>query len=135
MEKKKAAIWTKRLHLALQAYRELLTSITMMDKDMDATVREAAKAIKNEIFYVQEYRELILTLFLTFNETQVSYSYLCDLIEAQFIFLRTLERYCTAEKASIIVEKHKTIRAKKKTSNYNFSKKCYCYQRSMPKFA
>ena len=43
-------------------------TLTAMDKSDNSAICESSKIIKNNIFYVVEYRELILTLFLNFDE-------------------------------------------------------------------
>lgn len=43
-----------------------------MDKSIDRGVKESSKIIKNNIFYVPEYRETILSQFLCFDETKMS---------------------------------------------------------------
>lgn len=50
--------------------QELLMTLTAMDKSDNSTVRESSKVIKNNIFYVVEYRELILMLLLNFDEVK-----------------------------------------------------------------
>jgi len=54
--------------LCFVVLQELLMTLTAMDKSDDSTIRESSKIIKNNIFYVVEYRELILTLLLNFDE-------------------------------------------------------------------
>ena len=112
---KKATLkpWSRRLHLALLAYRELLHTICTMDKSSDEGVRQSAKVIKSNIFYILEYRELILTLLITFDELKMSPCYLNDLIETQHIFLRMFEKYCKDEGGVVVQEK---VRKKNKKS-------------------
>lgn len=43
-----------------------------MDKDTDAGVRESSKVIKSNIFYIPEYRETILTQFLSYDGVKMS---------------------------------------------------------------
>jgi timeless len=43
-------------------------TLTAMDRSDNSTIRESSKVIKSNIFYVSEYRELILTLVLNFDE-------------------------------------------------------------------
>jgi timeless len=43
-------------------------TLTAMDRSDSSAVRESSKVIKSNIFYVVEYRELILTLLLNFDE-------------------------------------------------------------------
>ncbi|XP_045461506.1 protein timeless homolog isoform X2 [Harmonia axyridis] len=112
-DKKKLRAWSRRLHIALLAYRELLLTLCYMDKSPDGTVRDSSKVIKSNIFYVLEYRELVLTLLLTFDELKMSDQYLKDLMETQHIFLRSFEAFC--KDGSVIVQtKSKAKRKKKK---------------------
>lgn len=117
-EKKKVRQWSKRLHLALLAYRELLLTICAMDKSAIDSVKHSAKVIKSNIFYVLEYRELVLTLLVTFDELKMSGAYLNDLIECQHIFLKMLQTYCGGGNSGVMVQKRG--RAKKKSKKGNF---------------
>ncbi|KAK5650484.1 hypothetical protein RI129_001513 [Pyrocoelia pectoralis] len=112
VNKKGCRPWSKRLHIALLAYRELLLTLCAMDKSSDEAVRRSAKVIKSTIFYVVEYRELIMTLLLTYDEILLSRLYLNDLIETQHIFLKMLQVYCS--KNEVVVQKKKKTRRKKK---------------------
>ncbi|KAK9703341.1 hypothetical protein QE152_g29405 [Popillia japonica] len=136
-EKKKVRQWSKRLHLALLAYRELLLTICAMDKSAIDSVKHSAKVIKSnifyvleyrelvltllvtfdDIFYVLEYRELVLTLLVTFDELKMSGAYLNDLIECQHIFLKMLQTYCGGGNSGVMVQKRG--RAKKKSKKAN----------------
>ncbi|KAJ9574818.1 hypothetical protein L9F63_008017, partial [Diploptera punctata] len=110
-DKKKLLLWSRRLHLALRAYQELLMTLMAMDKCDNPTVRESSKVIKSNIFYVVEYRELILVLMLNFDEIKFSKLYLKDLIETAHVFLKLLEQFCS--KRSIVVQRRKAVRKKK----------------------
>lgn len=113
-DKKKVKLWGRRLHLALLAYRELLLTLTTMDKSPDELVVESARIIKCNIFYVIEYRELILTLLITYDELKMSDLYLKDLIETQHVFLRMLETFCKKTGGVVVAEKKKIKKKKKK---------------------
>nr|XP_022919507.1 protein timeless homolog [Onthophagus taurus] len=95
-DKKKIKLWSRRLHLSLLAYRELLMTLCFMDKSEDEGVRRSSQVIKSNIFYVLEYRELILTLLLTYDELKMSDAYLNDLMETQHVFFKMLQNYCTS---------------------------------------
>ncbi|KAM9321194.1 protein timeless homolog [Gastrophryne carolinensis] len=116
MDKKEATSWARRMHLALKSYQELLTTINEMDHSKDESVRESSKVIKNNIFYVMEYRELFLALFRKFDETKQPRSFLKDLVETTHLFLRMLERFCKG-KRSIMVQNRRVKRKKKKKSS------------------
>ncbi|KAM5179479.1 protein timeless homolog [Mantella aurantiaca] len=112
-DKKEATSWARRMHLALKAYQELLTTINEMDHSKDDTVRESSKVIKNNIFYVMEYRELFLALFRKFDETKQPRSFLKDLVETTHLFLKMLEKFCKG-KRSIMVQNRRVKKKKKK---------------------
>ncbi|XP_069086800.1 protein timeless homolog isoform X2 [Pleurodeles waltl] len=113
MDKKEATSWSKRMHLALKAYQELLTTIYEMDLSKDEAVRDSSRIIKNNIFYLMEYRELFLALFRKFDETKQPRSFLKDLVETTHLFLRMLEKFCKG-KNSLVVQNKKIKRKKKK---------------------
>ncbi|XP_059046079.1 protein timeless homolog [Achroia grisella] len=117
VEKKKFSTWVRRLHLALRAYKELLNTLLAMEKSNDLTVKESAKVLKSNIFYVLEYREFILTIFLSYDENKMPRSYLIDLVETIHLFLKMLEHYC--KKTGLVVQKkaRKKSKSKKKISN------------------
>lgn len=112
-DKKKWNLWSKRLHIALQAYRELLFTLNAMDKSTDETIRQAAMVIKSNVFYLVEYREFIFQLLVTYTPQKFSREYLADLIETQHVFLKMLESYCSSNR-SIVVKTKKVVRQKKK---------------------
>lgn len=113
-DKKKIRLWSKRLHLALLAYRELFYTLCVMDKSPDGTVKDSAKVIKSNIFYVPEYREFVLALLMNFNELKVSDVYLKDLMETQHIFLKLFESFCGGERTMVRVQKKKGKQGRKK---------------------
>ncbi|XP_044143469.1 protein timeless homolog isoform X1 [Bufo gargarizans] len=113
MDKKEATSWARRMHLALKAYQELLMTINEMDHSKDPSVRESSKVIKNNIFYMMEYRELFLALFRKFDETKQPLSFLKDLVETAHLFLRMLEKFCKG-KSTVMVQNRKVRRKKKK---------------------
>lgn len=83
--------WAKRLHCALRSYKEMLFSLSAIER---LGLPEAAKMchrIKQDIFTEPDYRELLLKLLLCYNEERMSKAYLRDLIETNHIFLKMLE--------------------------------------------
>ncbi|XP_063808638.1 protein timeless homolog isoform X2 [Pseudophryne corroboree] len=112
-DKKEAFSWARRMHLALKAYQELLTTVNEMDHSKNESVRESSKVIKNNIFYVMEYRELFLALFRKFDETKQPRSFLKDLVETTHLFLKMLEKFCKG-KRTIVVQNHRVKKKKKK---------------------
>lgn len=88
-------------------------TLCFMDKSPDGTVRDSSKVIKSNVFYVLEYRELVLTLLLTFDEMKMSDQYLKDLMETQHIFLKSFEAFCK-DGAVIVQTRNKSKKKKKK---------------------
>uniref|UniRef100_A0A8D0GFM6 Timeless circadian regulator n=1 Tax=Sphenodon punctatus TaxID=8508 RepID=A0A8D0GFM6_SPHPU len=115
MNKKEATCWSRRMHLALKAYQELLTTLHEMDHSPDEAVRQSSQIIKNNIFYMMEYRELFLALFRKFDGTKQPRSFLRDLVETTHLFLKMLERFCKG-RSSLVVQSKK-VKRKKKTQN------------------
>lgn len=111
-DKKKVELSGRRLHVGLLAYRELLLTICAMDIDKDSSVRESAKVIKSNLFYVVEYRELLLTLLMNYDELKLSSTYLKDLIETQHIFLKLFESY-SKKYNNVAVQKISKIKRKR----------------------
>ncbi|XP_069509796.1 protein timeless homolog isoform X2 [Ambystoma mexicanum] len=116
MDKKEATSWSKRMHLALNAYQELLTTVYEMDLSKDEAVRESSKIIKNNIFYLMEYRELFLAMFRKFDETTQPRSFLKDLVETTHLFLKMLERFCKGKNNLVVQNKKRKGKKKKKKS-------------------
>ncbi|CAH2224370.1 timeless homolog [Pelobates cultripes] len=112
-DKKEASSWARRMHLALKAYQELLTNVNEMDHSKEEAVRESSKVIKNNIFYLMEYRELFLALFRKFDETKQPRSFLKDLVETTHLFLKMLEKFCKT-KGTIVVQNRRVKKKKKK---------------------
>uniref|UniRef100_A0A8C9FS96 Timeless N-terminal domain-containing protein n=1 Tax=Pavo cristatus TaxID=9049 RepID=A0A8C9FS96_PAVCR len=48
MDKKEAATWARRMHLALKAYQELLRTVQEMDRSPEPAVRDSSQVIKSE---------------------------------------------------------------------------------------
>ncbi|XP_029034529.1 protein timeless homolog isoform X2 [Osmia bicornis bicornis] len=112
VDKKKIPVWSRRLHVALKAYQELLHTLMAMDQSKDRGVRESSKVIKSNVFYVQEYRETVLSQLLCFDEVKMSRQYLIDLITTAHIFLKMLGQYCGKSSRSVVVQKVKHKRHK-----------------------
>ncbi|XP_006897685.1 PREDICTED: protein timeless homolog [Elephantulus edwardii] len=112
-DRKEAASWARRMHLALKAYQELLATVNEMDMSPQEAVRESSRIIKNNIFYVMEYRELFLALFRKFDERWQPRSFLRDLVETTHLFLKMLERFCQSRGNLMVQNKRKKRRKKK----------------------
>ncbi|XP_054882313.1 protein timeless homolog [Poeciliopsis prolifica] len=110
-DRKEATSWSRRMHLALKAYQELLQTVNEMDRSADEGIRQSANVIKSNIFYLMEYREIFLTLLRKYDETSQPLSYLKDLVESTHLFLRMLERFCKGRK-NLIVQRKKVRRKK-----------------------
>ncbi|XP_012343215.2 protein timeless homolog [Apis florea] len=113
-DKKKIPLWSCRLHIALQAYQELLYTLIAMDQSADRGVRESSKVIKSNVFYVPEYRETILSQLLNFDELKMSRKYLIDLTTTAHVFLKMLSNYCEKNKRSVVVQQVKNKRQRNK---------------------
>ncbi|XP_034389135.1 protein timeless homolog [Cyclopterus lumpus] len=108
-DRKEATSWSRRMHLALKAYQELLLTVNQMDCSQDESIRQSSSVIKCNIFYLMEYRDIFLTLLRKYDETRQPQSYLKDLVESTHLFLRMLERFCKGRK-SLMVQKKKVRR-------------------------
>lgn len=115
MDKKKAAVWSRRLHVALRAYQELLMNLNAMDKYGSETVRKSSHVLKSNVFYVPEYRELCLVLLQNYKETQHSLAYLKDLVETNHIFLKLFEQFGKGKRHLIVQNKSKAPQKRKKS--------------------
>lgn len=56
----------------------------------------------DHIFYLMEYRELLLALFRKFDETKQPRSFLRDLVETAHLFLQMLERFCRGRSGLVV---------------------------------
>uniref|UniRef100_A0A6D2YAE5 Timeless circadian clock n=1 Tax=Takifugu rubripes TaxID=31033 RepID=A0A6D2YAE5_TAKRU len=115
-DRKEATSWSRRMHLALKAYQELLLNLNEMDHSQDESIRQSANIIKSNIFYMMEYREIFLTLLRKYDETKQPQSYLQDLVESTHLFLRMLERFCTGRK-NLIVQRVKRKKPRIRRTN------------------
>ncbi|KAM8977533.1 protein timeless homolog [Pelodytes ibericus] len=123
MDKKEATSWARRMHLALKSYQELLTTVNEMDHSKEEAVRESSKVIKNNIFYLMEYRELFLALFRKFDETKQPSSFLKDLVETTHLFLKMLGSFCKG-KGTVVVQNRRVKRKKKKRTRRSVEDQC-----------
>lgn len=71
-DKKKVYVWSRRMHIALQAYQELILYLAAMNVSPDADIRKSANVIQGNLFYLVEYRELLLTLIHSYDEVKLS---------------------------------------------------------------
>ena len=61
-----------RLHLALRTYKELLETLQAMATSPSSQVRDSSKVIQQNVFYMQEYRDVLGFLFKHFDNTRNS---------------------------------------------------------------
>uniref|UniRef100_A0A3B5BID8 Timeless circadian regulator n=1 Tax=Stegastes partitus TaxID=144197 RepID=A0A3B5BID8_9TELE len=113
---KEATSWSRRMHLALKAYQELLLTVNEMDRSQDETIRQSSSVIKSNIFYLMEYREIFLTLLRKYDETRQPHSYLKDLVESTHLFLRMLERFCKGRRNLMVQSQGKKQQSAAETS-------------------
>uniref|UniRef100_A0A7M4EDH4 Timeless circadian regulator n=1 Tax=Crocodylus porosus TaxID=8502 RepID=A0A7M4EDH4_CROPO len=113
IDKPQIPAWARRMHLALKAYQELLLSLQEMDRAPDPAVRHGSHVLKNNIFYVLEFRELFLTLFRKFNAAQQPRAFLRDLAGATHLFLRLLEHFCR-QRRSLVVQVSRGVERRRK---------------------
>ncbi|GAB6032068.1 hypothetical protein CHUAL_010434 [Chamberlinius hualienensis] len=123
VDKPKWFLWSKRLHLALRAYKELIMTLQTMDCASDENVRKSAKVMKTNLFYMNEYRDLPCDLFIKYNEVTMPKTYLKDLVELTHVFVKMLEDHVKVY-SNLIVQKKKRksnikskSKAKKPTKN------------------
>lgn len=114
-DKKKIPLWSRRMHKALRAYQELLMTLAYMDKSQIESVRESSKVLKSQIFYVVEYREMVLILLQNYDPLKMTVTYLKDVVETTHIFLKLLEGFCGKNRHVVVQRKGKKARKKKAT--------------------
>ncbi|GFT54518.1 protein timeless homolog [Nephila pilipes] len=116
-DKSKAKIWSKRMRLGASAYKELLETVFTMTKSADINIQRNADVIVSSVFYVIEYREMLLSLLAHYDEVKFSLTYLSQLVESAYMFLKMLENH-SKRHSDIIVQKRKrkVKRRKKKTT-------------------
>lgn len=87
IEKKRTKIEmiSKRLHLAIRAYKEILSLIRSIQPDSD--FGSLVDQIKKKIFSEVEYSNMLLSLFQQYDESKHCSEYVKDLIKANEVFL------------------------------------------------
>lgn len=78
---------------------------------LDERATNLLTKLKNQIFYIQEFRELFVTLLKDFDGNKMSKAFLRDLIEANHIFILLLEYHTKKNGVLSVMSKKK----KKKT--------------------
>jgi len=74
-----------------------------MGQSEDATLRNNATVMKNNILYRPEYRDVFVTVLRNYNEVVSSKAMLRDLIETVHLYLRLVEQLCK-NKGRILVQ-------------------------------
>uniref|UniRef100_A0A673K173 Timeless circadian clock n=1 Tax=Sinocyclocheilus rhinocerous TaxID=307959 RepID=A0A673K173_9TELE len=110
-DRKDATSWSRRMHLALKAYQELLLTVNEMDRSKDENIQHSSNVIKSNIFYLMEFREIFLTLLRKYDERMQPHSFLRDLVESTHLFLKMLERFCKGRN-NLVVQKKRVKRRK-----------------------
>ncbi|XP_039970840.1 protein timeless homolog [Bactrocera tryoni] len=112
-DKKQARVWAKRLHVALQTFRELLLSLLALQKVKDDRALALFDMLLNNVCYVLEYRETILHLLMNYNEAHSTKAYLRDVIETANIFIKMMEKFC--KDTVLLQEKKRTKKGGRKS--------------------
>lgn len=113
-DKKKTNFWARRMQLGISTYKELLETLKMMCTSPDEVIKESADALISHVFYVIEYREMLLSLLSNYNEAKFPLSYLAELVESAQLFLKMLENHSKQHSEIIVQKKQKKIHRKKK---------------------
>lgn len=113
-DKKKSSIWSKRMRLGVSAYKELLQTVFTMTKSKDPVLQQNADIIVSNVFYVIEYREMLLSLLSNFDEVKFSLAYLSELVESTYMFLKMLENHSKRHSEIIIQKRKKKVKRRKK---------------------
>ncbi|XP_065094550.1 protein timeless homolog [Ochlerotatus camptorhynchus] len=116
-DKTRARLWARRLHVAVQAYREMLQSLQALQKLQDEKAKDLFLMVQNNVFYVLEYREVILHLLINYKETNSTRAYLRDVVETAHMFFKMLEKYCQGTVRVQSKKRAKPKRNKKRQDN------------------
>lgn len=110
-DKRNKQLWNRRLQLGVQAYRELLYSMQVLEQQNNQDCKQLFKVMQNNVFYVLEYREIIMYLLLSFNESHNTKSMLRDSIDTTNVYFKMMENFC---KGKIVVQtKKRNVKRKK----------------------
>uniref|UniRef100_A0A182P9V5 Timeless N-terminal domain-containing protein n=1 Tax=Anopheles epiroticus TaxID=199890 RepID=A0A182P9V5_9DIPT len=123
-DKTRKSIWSRRLHLTVQTYRELLNNMHALEKVKDTSATELLSVLRNNIFYVIEYRETTLHLLTSFKESMhtkqvTEEAYLRDVVEVAHLFFSMLQRFC---KGTVRVQERVKPKRKKKAKKQSKKK-------------
>jgi len=107
----KYLMWSRRMHLCIRAYMELLHNLVDMEGSKNSDIKEAGRILKSSVFYEPEYRELCLQQLSLFNPDRMSIGFLTDLVATTHIFLKLMEHM--SKNKHLIVSKKGTKKVKK----------------------
>lgn len=96
-EKKVFIHWSRRLHHAFRAYRELIFTLGFSIQSKNQEFAEVNNAVKMSLFNEDDYRELILKMIKDFNPVKMSRSFLVDLVMTNHIFLKLFKIHCDSQ--------------------------------------
>jgi len=108
----KYLMWSRRMHLCIRAYMELLHNLVDMEGSTNPDIKEAGRVLKASVFYESEYRELCLQQLSSFNPDRMSVGYLTDLVATTHVFLKLME-HMSKNKHLIVSKKAKKKKSKK----------------------
>lgn len=67
-DKERVRMWGKRLNIAVKCFNELLWSMWRLAVSQDEVERALFRKLQNNVFYMLEYREMVLHLMIGYNE-------------------------------------------------------------------
>jgi len=114
IEKKQFETVSRRLQLAVRAYREILYLIKSIEPE--SQFHQVVESIQRNIFTELEYSSLMLNLFQHYSEPKHSKHYLRDLIQTNHCFLELLEKY-SKNHASVEIENDKEMEDNEELGN------------------
>jgi len=109
----KYLMWSRRMHLCIRAYMELLHNLVDMEGSSNSDIKDAGRVLKSSVFYEPEYRELCLQQLSIFNPDKMSIGYLTDLVATTHVFLKLME-HMSKNKHLIVSKKTKKKKSGKK---------------------
>ncbi|XP_040577343.1 protein timeless homolog [Lepeophtheirus salmonis] len=115
----KFKIWSKRLHLGIIAYQELLCYLVSMQNSKDPAIKKSGEILTHSVFYESEYRDLCLSLLLIYSSERMSLNYLTDLVETTHVYIKIIEHMCKSKKVIIKTKKKKVKTGKKSKSSHS----------------
>jgi len=102
--KEKKIQFSRRIHLALKALKELLLYVAVMLKTNNENLMAVADVIQSNIFYIEEYRNVFLDLLRHWNPAFQARDYLKDVIESFHLYLKLFESFLK-DKGTFLTQK------------------------------